>query len=391
MDSDNVQLSLEKSMKVIRNAKIPFVGSIIENNDVLIENGVIRYIGKLNKEQLENKEIVDASGYYLLPGFIDCHTHGFNGYRAEDSSDALRRMAVEYARRGITGFYATVGPESNEEYFRIFDEYRKAFGAQYSGAHFLGLHVEGPFLSLEKKGAMDEKKLRQVSPDEVQELIEAGSDVIKMITIAPELDGAYETISRITKAGITASIGHSMATYKQAEEAIQAGATQATHTYNAMRAYDHRETGIIGASALSSKIYCELIMDCVHVSTEAMKILINLKGTDKIMAVSDGDVMCGSNCPEQDMGDYIVKDGAMYLKNGVLCGSTRDLADHFRTIIFILGLGIPEAVRMTSTNCADHMGIKKGRIEVGFDADFNLVDNSFKVHKTFVSGQLIKD
>ena len=244
-------------------------------------------------------------------------------------------------------------------------------------------------MSLEKKGGMDEKKIRKIVPYEVQELIDAGSDLIKIMTIAPELDGAYGTIEKITEAGITASMGHSAATYVQAVKAVQKGVTQATHMYNAMRAYNHRETGIIGAAALDDDIYCELIMDCVHVSIEAMKILINVKGTDKIMAISDGDVMCGSNCPDQEMGDYIIKDGAVYLRNGVLYGSTKDVADHFRTMIVKLGLGIPDAVKMTSTNCADHMKIKKGRIEKGFDADFNLVDDSFKVCRTFVAGQPI--
>jgi N-acetylglucosamine-6-phosphate deacetylase len=377
--------------KIIRNAKIPFNNIVMENTDVLIENNVIKYVGHLKEEQLKDKEIIDASGYYLVPGFIDCHTHGFNGYRSEDSSDKLRKMAIEYAHRGITGFYATIGPESNKEYFRIFQEYRKAFGSDYSGARFLGLHVEGPFLSFEKKGAMDEEKIRKIIPGELQELIDAGNGIIKIMTIAPELDGAYEAINKITNAGIAASLGHSMATCAQAMGAIQAGATQATHTYNAMRNFNHRETGIIGASALSDKIYCELIMDCVHVSIEAMKMLISLKGTEKIMAISDGDAIGCSNCPDQIIGDYTIKDGAIYLKDGTLCGSTRDLADHFRTLIVKLGIGIPDAVKMTSTNCSDHMKINKGRIEQGYDADFNLVDDSFKVYKTFVAGQLIKD
>lgn len=382
---------MKQGIKIIKNAKIPFNDIILENNDVLIENGVIKYVGKLKEEQVIDKEIIDASGFYLVPGFIDCHTHGFNGYRAEDSADKLKDMAVQYARRGITGFYATVGPESNQEYCRIFEDYRKAFGSEYSGARFLGLHLEGPFVSFEKRGALDVNKIRPIKAAEADELIDAGSGLIKIMTIAPELEGAYETINKITKAGIAASMGHSAATYVQASEAVKAGVTQSTHTYNGMRSFNHREPGILGAAALNNKVYCELIMDCVHVSVEAMKILISLKGTDKIMAVSDGDVMCGSCCPDQDMGDYIIKDGAMFLKDGMLCGSTRDLADHFRTVIVRLGLSIPDAVKITSTNCADHMKIKKGRFEPGFDADFNLVDDSFKVYKTFVSGELINN
>ena len=365
--------------KVIKNAKIPYHNIIMENSDVLIEDGVIKYVGRLDKEQLKDKEVIDARGYYLVPGFIDCH--GFNGYNADD----LRQMAVKYAKRGITSFYATLGPESNEEYLRIFEECKKAFGSNYSGAHFLGFHIEGPFLSLEKKGAMDEKKIRKIVPRKVQELIDAGSGLIKIMTIAPELEGACEAIEKITEAGITVSLGHSAATYAQTMKAVQKGATQATHMYNAMGAYNHRETGIIGAAELSDNVYCELIMDCVHVSIEAMKILIKLKGTDKIMAVSDGDAEFESGCPDGETGDYIIKDGAIYLKNGVLCGSTRDIADHFKAMIAKLGLGIPDAVKMTSTNCADHMKIKKGRIEKGFDADFNLVDDSFKVCKTYLS------
>lgn len=375
--------------KIIINAKIPFNNIIMENYSVVIDNGIIKYAGPLKKDMLKNKEIIDAKNCYLIPGFIDCHTHGFNGYRAEDSSDKLKEMAIAYAKRGITGFYSTVSPETNKTYFNMFEEYKKAFTDSYKGAHFLGMHIEGPYLSLEKKGAMDEEKIRNINLDEVDELVDRGRDVIKIITIAPEVNLACEAIKIMRKNNITVSMGHSAATYQEATDAIMAGITQSTHTYDAMRAFNHRETGILGASVLNSKIYCELIMDCIHVNTEAVKILIKLKGTDKIMAVSDGDVMCGSNCPDQDMGSYVIKDGAMYLKNGTLCGSTKDLADHFKTIIERLGIGIPDAVKITSTNCADHMNLKKGRIEPGYDADLNIVDSSFKVLKTFVSGQLI--
>jgi len=370
--------------KIIKNAQIPFNGIMTKDNDVLIEDGIIKYVGQLKEKEFKNNEIIDASNYYLIPGFIDCH--GANGYDAYE----LKQMAIDYAGRGVTGFYVTIGPESNQEYFRMFEECRKAFGSDYLGACFLGIHLEGPFLSLEKKGAMDEKKLRQVvTPEEVEELIDAGADVIKIITISPELEGAYEAINKFAEAGIVVSLGHSMATYKQAMRGIEEGATQVTHMYNAMRAYEHREPGIMGAAILSDDIYCELIMDCVHVSEEAMKILIKSKGTDKIMAVSDGDIKFGHDSSDRETEDYIIKDGAIYLKNGVLYGSTRDVADHFKTIIVKLGLGIPDAVKMTSTNCGTHMKIKKGKIEKGFDADFNFVDSSFKVRKTFISGQEI--
>ncbi len=370
--------------KIIKNARIPINGMMAKDNDVLIEDGVIKYVGQLRDEELKGSEIIDACGRYLVPGFIDCHAS--SGYNA----DELKYMAMDYARRGVTGFYMTLGPESNEEYFRVFEECRKAYDSDYPGARFLGIHLEGPFLSMEKKGAMDENKLRQVvAPEDVEELIAAGADLVKIITLSPELEGACEAINKFTEAGITVSMGHSMATYGQAMKGIRAGATQVTHMYNAMRPFAHRETGIMGAAILSDDIYCALIMDGVHVSEEAMKILIKAKGTDKIMAVSDGEIKFGHDSSDRETEDFIIKDGAIYLKNGVLYGSTRDVADHFKTIIVRLGLGIPDAVKMTSTNCAEHMEIRKGKIGKGYDADFNLVDDSFNVCKTFISGQEI--
>ncbi|HML37523.1 MAG TPA: N-acetylglucosamine-6-phosphate deacetylase [Bacillota bacterium] len=378
-----------QNVKIIKNAKIPSASRITRDDDVLIEDGIIQYIGRLGEDLPKDAEIIDASGLYLIPGFIDCHTHGFNGHRADDGPDSLKHMAVEYARRGITGFYATVEPEDHEEYAKIFENYRKAFNTQYKGAHFLGIHAEGPFLNPEKKGAINESKMILPTTDEVQLLIDQGSDLLRIITLAPERDGACEAASKFSKAGIVVSMGHTMATYQQAWAATQAGVTHATHMFNAMRPFDHREPGVIGASVLNDSVYCELIADGIHVSLEAMEMLIRLKGTDRIIAVSDSDSMSGSGVCGREMEDYFIRDGGIYLKDGTLSGSTRDLSDHFRTFITQLGVGIPDAVKMTSTNCAEHMRINKGRVKEGFDADLNLVDDSFKIRYTFVSGEVL--
>ena len=170
---------------------------------------------------------------------------------------------------------------------------------------------------------------------------------------------------------------------------INAGITHATHTYDAMRPFLHREPGVVGAAMLNKNVYCELIMDLCHVSLEAVKILIGIKGPEKIMAVSDGGKMCGTRCKDKDMGEYIIKNGAMYLKNGTLCGSTKDVADHFKTLIQKVGVSIPDAVKMTSTNCAVHMGLNKGRIKEGYDADINILTNDFELAGTFVKGNKV--
>lgn len=372
---------------LIRNVRAVLEDGAVRDADILISNGAIAAIGK--PVGRPEGELFDGGGMLAVPGFIDSHIHGFGGCRAEGASRELERMALSCARRGITAFCPTLGPETNEVYGKIFREYGKFARAERGGARFLGLHLEGPFLSPARKGAFEAAKLRRIGRKELEELLGSGGDLIRIMTIAPELEGAEAAVELLRERGVSVSVGHTDATYEEAERAFALGADRTTHFFNAMRPFHHREPGVQGAALLNPDVFCEMILDLVHVSAQAVRLMVKIKGTDRIIAVSDGDALSGTGCPDGERGGFVVKKGAVYLRDGTLYGSMRDLSDQFRILVREIGLGISDAVRLTSTNCAKSLGLRTGVLKPGFAADLNLLDGDFRVRATFIGGSKV--
>ncbi len=356
----------------------------LKKTDIRIENGKITEIS----ENLCGDEKLDCTGKYILPGFIDTHIHGACGGRIADKEYFDKITSFE-ATCGVTTLAATSSSSSIESYIEQI-EFLKANRHNTKGTKIGGIHMEGPFLNLKCKGGMNPKYI--ISPDIeiLDKFLEAGEGLIKIMTVAPEIEGAEEFIKYATKKGIVISSGHTYADFDKMQEAFKWGVTQATHTFNAMRPYNHREPGVLGAVLLNNNIKCEMICDHVHLHPATLQLIYKLKGADKINIISDSVMAAGLDVKEfvlDDLTSYVV-DGVVRLKDGTISGSAKTMADGVKNLI-LSGIPIEEVSKMASKNPAETLSIynETGSITVGKYADIVILDEKYDVVCTFVEGK----
>lgn len=338
--------------------------------DIIVEDGKISYIGKTDENG------IDLKGNRVFPGLIDIHTHGCGGYDTMDGE--IEKMAPIYADFGTTSWLPTT---MTAEFNLLKNISNKAFSKSH-GANILGFHFEGPYISEKYKGAQNPEFIRKASFEEFSQFKN-----VRMVTIAPETDGGIEFIKNCN---CVVSLGHTDADYDKTIEAIEAGAKCLTHTFNAMPPIHHREPGVIGA-AVEKNIYAQVICDGVHIHKGAIKILYRLFGADRMVLISDSMRATGFPNGEYDLGglNVFVKGNEARLSDGTLAGSVSTLFDCVKCAI---KFGIPEsdAVKMATENPAELLGINKGKIEVGYDADFITVDADFELQNVIISGEMYK-
>ena len=350
-------------MKIIKNVNL--YGKI---TDVAVENGLIAGIGSFEGEG------VDFKGNKIFPGLIDTHSHGCIGL--DTMEGGLAEMADFQLENGVTTWYPTTMTMSEEDI--ITATHRDIdFG---HGANVPGFHMEGPFINKKFKGAQNEAYI--LAP--TMELFNKCKN-IKTVTIAPESEGSEEFIKNCPA---VVSIGHTDANYDTAKRAFLLGAKKLTHTYNVMPGIHHRAPGPIGAGSDCEWVYAELICDGKHVHPSAVKMLIKIFGADRIILISDSMRATGLGDGEYSFGGQkvIVKNGTALTEEGKLAGSTSTL---FECVKCAISFGIDEntAVKMASENPARLMGLHKGKIEVGYDADFIIVDEEFNLVKAIARGE----
>jgi len=375
--------------KLIINANIILKDKVIKNGSLLFSeaNAEIEKVAPYNLEISNDKEIIDAQGGYLTPGMIDTHIHGGGGFDTMDASpEALAKISEVLASHGITSFLPTTMTMAKNEIHSALENIREAKKNGLAGAQVLGTHVEGPFISPDYIGAQNSENL--IKPD--LELLRDYYDIVEIVTMAPEIDGALELIKELKKNNITASAGHSAATYEEFKLVYKAGMNHFTHLYNAMTGLHHRKPGLVGA-ALDSDSTVELIVDLIHHHQAVDRFTIQAKGVDKVILVSDGMEATGLEAGEYELGGQkvIVKDGAARLESGVLAGSVLTLDQAVRNLLEVTELSLADIFKMVTLNPARKLNLdhKLGKIKPGYQADLVLFDQNFKVQKTFIKGK----
>lgn len=367
----------------------------IPDAGVQFREGVIEAIGPRAGMSLPSgAQEIRATDKTAVPGFIDVHIHGAGGHDVmEGSPAALRTVAKKVAGFGTTSFLATTVTASPDATCRAVEGITQYIAQQSASdgfrAEILGIHLEGPFISRERRGVHPPEWIQLPSAEMLDRFLQAAAGNARLMTIAPELLGATQCIDAARKAGLVVSMGHTNATYEQARFAIARGARSATHTYNAMRPFSHRDPGVIGAVLTSPEISAELIADGVHVEEGAMKLLLQAKGAERVILVSDGLSATGMPDGKYMLGGFevTVSGGVCRNDQGILAGSTLTLDRALRNIV-ALGIALPDAVRMLTLNPASLLGIefKKGALRVGADADLVLLDEGLHVANVWARG-----
>lgn len=335
---------------------------------------------------------IDARGLHLLPGFVDLHVHGAVGYEVMDcSADGLQAMARFYAQHGVTSFLPTTWTASPEATRAAVELVAAAVGRVPGGATILGAYLEGPYLNADMCGAQDPRHIRRAERAEALALLDLG--VIRVLALAPEFPENRWLIAECVRRGVTVTLAHTAATYTEVVEAVALGARQATHTYNRMRPLGHREPGTVGAVLTLPHVRCELIADTIHVHPAAMQLLVDVKGPERVVLVTDAIRGAGLAEGEYHIDDraVLVRDGAVRLPDGTLAGSILTMDTALRNITKATGRSLAACWRMTSLNALRNIGMSaaKGSLEVGKDADLVLLDNDLAVQMTVAEGAIV--
>ncbi len=363
----------------------------IQSGDITIDGTSIQAVGERANA---SSNVVDATGLIVMPGFIDVHTHGGGGCNLHTPyAEEIHRYARWAPTTGVTAFLiGVVGtPEAlPAEQLRAAVQ---AIDSWWAGAEPLGIHLEGPYINVDRRGAHMVSWLRKPSALEAEQVLRLTNGHLRLITLAPELPEAAAMIQRMIAAGVTVSMGHTDATYEQAVEAIQLGITHATHCCNAMRPLHHRDPGPLSAISQYSQVYGELIADGVHVHPAMLRVMIKLLGPKRTIVITDALSAAGS---AEDTTFYFAGQpaqlihGAARLADGTITGSVLTMDQALRNLLHMTGVSLQDAVRMLTLNPARAARVaqRKGRLKAGYDADILLFDQSLTLQATLCQGKV---
>ncbi len=380
-------------MQGFKNALCYVHGKGVIKTNLGIEKGKIAYIG--DDESLITNALPYAHGQIILPGFIDQHIHGAGGADAMDGTvEALSTIANAIASEGTTAFLATTMTQSEQNILKAMkavNEYIKA--EKTEGAKVLGIHLEGPFISVKHIGAQPLEYVAKPDKEVFDKYNSASGNNIKIVSLAPEVEGADILIAHLNKNGVIASAGHTDAGYNDIEKAIENGLKNITHTYNAQKPLHHREIGTVGSAMLFDSLNCEAICDTIHLSIPAIKLLIKNKPKDKFTLITDSmraKHLC-DGISELGGQKVIVKNGEARLENGALAGSILKMNDAIKNLVTKCGVAFTDAIDYATINPAKNLGIDSacGSIKEGKNADLAVLNEDFSVALTIRNGKVI--
>ncbi|MGO1042332.1 N-acetylglucosamine-6-phosphate deacetylase [Clostridioides difficile] len=373
-------------MKCLINGKIVLKNQILENKVLVFDEKIIDIADEIPKDC----EVIDVDGKYISPGLIDIHIHGNMGKDTMDSTDeSIETISKSIMRHGVTSFLPTTMTMDKEHVYDALEVIKKAKSRKLEGAQVLGAHLEGPFINENYKGAQNEKFIINSK----YEFIKEYKDVIKVITYAPEKDIDFDFTREIKRCtDIVLSIGHSNASYEQAKEAINLGVTNITHMFNAMTGLNHRDPGVVGA-ALTTDVYSELIADTIHINRDLFQFILNNKGRERLILITDSIEAGGLEDGNYALGGQkvIVKGNEARLENSALAGSVLSLNKMVLNFLNNTNLRVNEAINLASLNPATSLGIndKKGSLDIGKDADIAVFDDNLDCKMTLCLGEVV--
>lgn len=374
-------------MKCIINGKIVLPDSVVSGKALIYDDKIVDIVDAKDVDT-SKYEVIDADGALVCPGLVDMHIHGYLGEDVSDGkADGLRIMAKGIAENGVTSWCPTTMTVSHEEILKAFDTAREVKAdTEYYGAKILGINCEGPFINPSKKGAQAEEYI--VRPD--GDFILENADILKVFTVAPEMDGGLECIKKVYEDGrVLVSMGHTGASFDEANAGIEAGVRHTTHLFNAMTPLMHRNPGVVGAALSAEDVSCELIADTFHVNKGLFKLVSKLKG-NKLCLITD--CMRAGGMPDGNFtlgGQPVEKTGIKcLLPDGTIAGSVLCLNNAVKNLYENTDLEIYEAVACASLNPATVLGEADtiGSLEKGKCADIMICDNDFNIKKTIIGG-----
>jgi N-acetylglucosamine-6-phosphate deacetylase len=364
--------------QLISGGRVATPDGVLDPGWLLVENGLLTAIGAGEPPNRPGATVTDASGSWVVPGFVDIHCHGGGGAAFTSGDPAqVRRVVDSHTAHGTTTMLASLVtrpvPELVEQVAALADLVQEGLVA--------GVHLEGPFLSAARCGAHDPGLLRPPDPVSVDALLAAGRGTIRMVTVAPELEGAVPAVKRLVDAGVIAAVGHTDALAEEVVPAVDAGATVATHLFNGMRPLHHREPGPIGALLDDERVTVELICDLVHLHPTVVRLAARHAGAGRTVLITDAIAAAAAGDGTYDIGGLKVDvtNGVPTLANGgSLAGSTLTMDAAFRNLVRSCGLGVLDAVAAASTRPAQLLGLGDvtGRLAAGFAADVVLLDDA---------------
>jgi N-acetylglucosamine-6-phosphate deacetylase len=367
----------------------------IQNPVVVIEDGVIASIGSRAQAEIPAGQRLDFAGCTLVPALFDVHIHGSAGHDVmEATPEAFGTIGRFLARHGVGAYLATTVSMPVDATLKSLDGMAKLIGKGDGGARPLGIHIEGPFLSPHKKGAHPARLLLTPSVELFDRMWEASAGKIRLMTIAPELPNALEVIARAASLGVRVSLGHSDADEAAAKAGVRAGAVTATHTYNAMRNFDHKAPGLLDEVLTNDNLFAELICDGMHVDPAAVEIYWRCKGPERAILITDAMVAAGMPDGKYKLGelDVTVKDGKCIIDENTLAGSTLTLDRGVKNFAEFTGAPIDQVSRLASLNPARMIGFdgEVGSLAVGRAADITVLSAKHEVVETILRGNRLQ-
>jgi N-acetylglucosamine-6-phosphate deacetylase len=382
----------------LKNANVVTPDGVVSKGIIDVENGRIKQIRKESDSKFDDKNAIDLKGKYVFPGFIDLHVHGGGGgsFNSVDPVDHEKARSY-HLQHGTTSMLTTTSTTEFEFLEKVLTSLSVSAKMPIKGSRVLGIHTEGPFISPKRNGAHHIPLILEGSNELMDRLISASNNLVSMVTVAPEIKGGLDLIKHLISKNIVASLGHSEATFEEATNGIELGATSTTHTFNAMSPLQHREPGMVGAVLDADDIFCEAILDGIHIHPVAFRVLLARKGIDKVNLVTDSTSYAGEGDGKfsRPDGRTLIKDGGRIVIEGsnTLAGSSLNMNMALKNCLKYSTVDLSDLSKLTSLNAAKIIGCENdlGSIEIGKIADLVVLDANFDTQAVMMEGVWVRN